>query len=714
MKPQRLFSHLAILFLIAVAAYGQGNPDCQWTDPFTSATGGTFHQNTSTPCVAFRVTYQAVGMTALSIQIEGGQTSTGPWTIIPSSAIVQGTNPMTDANSSTLVVGGTVYYPYIRLEVTVFTPTGASGTITARTYGYKGTSAAADSGAFGYFVPYTGAVADVNLNGHGITAGSTSTDGTPSTDVRFGGAGNGVYGSILPTSPWDRKGPLFTFSSTCDGGGGGEAAAAKDTNSLLLGLAANIEVVKLAYTGAGGICYRESLDGKTNWVARDSALIAGYARSWMLIPAEGGTIYLYAVPYPAQNQIDLYTSTDHGATFTLAQAAVIGLGTAGQWDDTVIANSSFIVDATNIKATYEAASTTGDWKSGSAHSTGVTDFSHFTKDAGNPKMGQNGIMSASAQSLWKDPATGYYWDWAHVSFPGLGHGDLPTDGARFSSTDFVTWTMNPPYLTLPRLTYLEGARNLGGQIADPNLIEFNGQTIEYYSTTVSQSVGPAQIMYAVAPMTMHQLVQTDEGATVSYESLSLQPGSLNNYAFADKASGGRNLTLPNCSTYVLTGTTAPAGGVDFTIPGIISEDCNLIRNATYGTWTSRPSGSVANDGNSNWSYRGGFTALTNTNASGTDRAAVGRHQAAATLYDGDVLEGYTVGDTYVGKDAATDDWIIAAANTAVPPELLRVKRSTGAIQVKTGLSGTGAAPVCVDANGNFYRGNNSGIGAPCP
>lgn len=154
MKTKTLAALATVLFL-AVAAFAQGAPDCQFSSTFTSATTGTAIQNTSTPCVAWRVTYFAVGMTALSIQIEGGATSTGPWNAIASGAILQGSNPLTDPDSATLVVNGTVYYPWIRLNVTVFTPTGATGTITARTYGYKGTSAAMFSGSGVVFNPMT-------------------------------------------------------------------------------------------------------------------------------------------------------------------------------------------------------------------------------------------------------------------------------------------------------------------------------------------------------------------------------------------------------------------------------------------------------------------------------------------------------------------------------------------------------------------------------
>jgi hypothetical protein len=78
---------LATILLLAAPCFGQGPPDCQWTDPYTSAATGPTHANTSlgVPCVAFRLTYDAIDMTAVSIQIEGApwnSAGTGPGTFV--------------------------------------------------------------------------------------------------------------------------------------------------------------------------------------------------------------------------------------------------------------------------------------------------------------------------------------------------------------------------------------------------------------------------------------------------------------------------------------------------------------------------------------------------------------------------------------------------------------------------------------------------------
>jgi hypothetical protein len=157
MKTSTALSAFASLLFAAVSVFGQGAPDCAWTDIFGAAVAGTSHNNTSagnSPCVAYRVTYDAVGMTAISLQLEGapwnsGGTGPGTFVAISGSAIVQGANPLTSATNATLATTGTVYYPFVRIHVTTFTPTGSSGTITVRTYGYKGTSAANPAGGGG-------------------------------------------------------------------------------------------------------------------------------------------------------------------------------------------------------------------------------------------------------------------------------------------------------------------------------------------------------------------------------------------------------------------------------------------------------------------------------------------------------------------------------------------------------------------------------------
>ncbi len=163
----RSFLFALLLTLGSFAAHGQA-PDCQFTQTFTATGYGvtTSNQavsNLGTQCTTWRLSYYADGMTALSIQIEGAPDasgSPGTFAAVPATAcsstqqppcLLDGTNPLTDINHNTEAFRG--YYAWIALDVTVFTRSGASGMITARMYGYKGTSpSAGNRGGTGYLL----------------------------------------------------------------------------------------------------------------------------------------------------------------------------------------------------------------------------------------------------------------------------------------------------------------------------------------------------------------------------------------------------------------------------------------------------------------------------------------------------------------------------------------------------------------------------------
>lgn len=157
-------SLLALLLTLgSLNLHGQA-PDCQFTQTFTSTGyGDTISNqavaNLSAQCTTWRLSYYADGMTSLSIQIEGAPDSngsSGSFASVPTTAcsstqqppcLIDGTNPLTNAYNGTEAFRG--YYAWIALHVTVFVPTGSSGLITARMYGYKGSSASAGSGGSG-------------------------------------------------------------------------------------------------------------------------------------------------------------------------------------------------------------------------------------------------------------------------------------------------------------------------------------------------------------------------------------------------------------------------------------------------------------------------------------------------------------------------------------------------------------------------------------
>jgi hypothetical protein len=201
MNTKTALSVFSSLLFAAIGCFGQGTPDCQWTDTFVAAVAGASHPNSSggaSPCVAYRVTYEAkLPMNALTLELEGApwnNTGTGPGTFvaITGTAIVQGVNPMIDPANATLATTGTVYYPFVRLNMTVFTPTGATGSVTARIYGYKGTSARSGGGGGAPSGPAGGALAN-NYPNPTLSQPVQAADGTTGADMTVR-AGDGTTG----------------------------------------------------------------------------------------------------------------------------------------------------------------------------------------------------------------------------------------------------------------------------------------------------------------------------------------------------------------------------------------------------------------------------------------------------------------------------------------------------------------------------------------
>jgi len=308
-----VLSAFASLILFSAAGQAQGNPDCQFTDTFTAVVAGPSHANTGTPCVAWRLTYSAVGMTALSIQIEGapwnsGGTGPGTFVAIASAAILQGTNPLTDPNSGTLVVQGTVYFPFIRLNVTVFTPTGASGTITARLYGYKGTSAAAISGADILSNPML-ALGDMIYGTAGGTPARLPANTTTNPDCLVE-MGDGTNGGIPAFGPCPTNGTLtYYITPTASDLTNGSAIVTQDVK-MLTPPYSPITNIDIAHNAAGDVILQS--------VATDPGF-----PGVTFIPAGVYTFHIHAERLSGNRAVTLY------GVFREVTAAGVAVGTIG-------------------------------------------------------------------------------------------------------------------------------------------------------------------------------------------------------------------------------------------------------------------------------------------------------------------------------------------------------------------------------------------------
>lgn len=248
--------------------------------------------------------------------------------------------------------------------------------------------------------------------------------------------------------------------------------------------------------------YYTSSDG-ISWTAYGSnPLLAGAAVEQPFVFKDGSTYYLYTHASLA-GDYKRYSSSD-GISWNLDSASVLSLGTAGAWDDSQLGNMFVWLEGANDwRMIYEARRSGGAWKLGYATSSdGLT----WSKSGSNPVLSETG--SIGGPFVYKD-SSGTYWMWAHRSVSST----LPTDLSRYKSTNLTSWTRNPVDNTLTRFTSDDGNTSTNGQIADPHLLEVNGQTYMYFEGNAdgSQVSGHAHIKLVISRLPISQLVNTPEG-----------------------------------------------------------------------------------------------------------------------------------------------------------------------------------------------------------
>jgi len=259
---------------------------------------------------------------------------------------------------------------------------------------------------------------------------------------------------------------------------------------------------QMYYTGnSNATWYAESADGKTNWTRYTSSVVAGHTESSVL--KIGSTYYFYGVNTGVDHtKIDLYTSSaNNPVSFTLNTAAVLTIGTAGTWDDTLLWNNSVIrVDATHWYMIYEATGTThnGTFECGSATSSdGIT----WVKGSLNPTSGP---LTAPAQCgnpwLTNFGASFYYWAGAGQTCAGS------TSQFTLSSTT----VFNSVWPSVVPAFCSDGMGAESSYAADPTLIQVGSQTYMYYAA--SNGV-VSVIRLAIANQTIAQLVGATTGGS---------------------------------------------------------------------------------------------------------------------------------------------------------------------------------------------------------
>lgn len=296
------------------------------------------------------------------------------------------------------------------------------------------------------------------------------------------------------TAPvWQRQGAVLNWAP-----GGqicGEPEVIWDTNPQLI---AGTNVFKMWCTSAGTIAYAESPDG-VNWTTKAAALLSGLGTGGAGHIKVGSTYHHYVVK-SGNHQIDHYTSPD-GITFTLANAAVLGVGAT--WD-TQLNNPHVYYNASLSPSWYMMWEGTNDTTSGGATS---TDGATWTKSTANPFFGalnstkdQIGASgeAASCGGPWFTYVNNLWWMWCGQ-----------TQINRYVSPTFNGfWLLSTP----GSHPAIRRNGNSETQVADPSLVEVNGKTYMFIGTGgVSGDYSPIKLF--IANMPLSQLVETTEGTT---------------------------------------------------------------------------------------------------------------------------------------------------------------------------------------------------------
>lgn len=260
---------------------------------------------------------------------------------------------------------------------------------------------------------------------------------------------------------------------------------------------------KMWYSGGvanRNICYATSTDGLDWTKYASNPVVADHTRAHVM--KVGATYVMFAIGPGGMSKL---TSND-GIAWTVAATEVINNGAGGSWDSGGAQNVFVWVEGETWYMLYEA----GD---GDNYQIGLATSSNsgetFTKHPSNPVI-PDAVGSVSHPWVLKVGST--YYAWVHVAATAT----LPTDCAKYHSTDLVNWTRSPAGLALPRTSRDEGCDSGSGQVADVHLLEVNGATRIYYTGMVNGAQATGHINMAEAPYPLATVARSNDGIAVGY------------------------------------------------------------------------------------------------------------------------------------------------------------------------------------------------------
>lgn len=315
-------------------------------------------------------------------------------------------------------------------------------------------------------------------------------------------------------SSWHRKGVILTASIPAHENNLFEPSVIRGVPAFLTGYDT---VFKMVFTGGwdnANLYIVESPDGKTDWTT-PVLVAANHGRGFLF--QSNDTLIIYSTLFPSQQQVDRIISVDDGASWSISHADVVPNGSTGQWNEYLF-NMSVLPEAGTWSMWIEGRTESLGYRLGLYTSTnhGVT----WTAYGSNP------LPTSTAQGgPWVTKIGTKYWMWAH----GSGSTDnLPSDIYRLYSTDKINWTQSPTAPVMPRRMADEGAHNAQGQLADWFMVPVGNSVYAYYSATRDGDLESAglRLKLAVMPMTLPEMVQTDEGDGDEVEASSMGSSSI--------------------------------------------------------------------------------------------------------------------------------------------------------------------------------------------
>lgn len=243
--------------------------------------------------------------------------------------------------------------------------------------------------------------------------------------------------------------------------------------------------------------------------------------------AAANAYYLIAAD-ASWGQINIFTAQNSIGPYSSLQAAAVTPGTAGQWDDHLVTNTSGLWQSDGKFYLFlEGYSNGGACTQGGIGLFTSTDMSTFTQPVTNPVL--RSAAGAGCDNQRGGPTIPFlrnsvWYMWVHCAISPAAA--LPADICMYtaSSLTAASWTASSSNPVFSRLTADEGVQSTAAQVVDPFVVEYNNKTYLWYTANTDGNVNIAganfQIKVAVADMPLASVVGTTQGSSLGSSAIS--------------------------------------------------------------------------------------------------------------------------------------------------------------------------------------------------